>query len=71
MPSGLIELITDMFSPEKKVTENTAFKMDLELDSFEIINLICALEEKYDMTINEMDMASLVTVGDLSDYLKI
>lgn len=70
MCNELIGIIKDIFSPKIEVTEHTAFKTDLEFDSFEIITMIDVLEEKYNIIINEMDMPSLVTVGDLCEYIE-
>lgn len=72
MINELIDLIKDTFClTDEEVTEDTAFKIDLDLDSFEIINLICILEDTYNITINEMDIVSLVTVSDLYDYIEL
>jgi len=65
----IIDIIKENFSPTIEVTGDTAIKTDLDLDSFEIINLICILETKYKIEINEMDIASLITVNDICNYL--
>ncbi len=69
MVNEVIEIIKDEFSPLIEVTGDTAIKNDLQLDSFEIINLICILEDKYKIEIGEMDIFSLVKVSDISDYI--
>lgn len=69
MLNEVIEIIKETFSPTIEVTGDTAIKTDLEMDSFEIINLICTLENKYKIEINEMDMASLITVNDICSYI--
>ena len=65
----IIDIIKENFSPTIEVTGDTAIKTDLDLDSFEIINLICILENKYKIEINEMDIVSLITVNDICNYL--
>lgn len=65
----IIDIIKENFSPTIEVTGDTAIKTDLDLDSFEIINLICILETKYKIEINEMDIVSLITVNDICNYL--
>lgn len=65
----IINIIKENFSPIIEVTEDTAIKTDLNLDSFEIINLICILENKYKIEINEMDIVSLITVNDICTYI--
>ncbi len=69
MLTEVIEIIKETFSPSIEVTGDTAIKNDLQLDSFEIINLICILENRYKIEIDEMDVYSLVTVNDICDYL--
>ena len=69
MVNEVIEIIKDEFSPLIEVTGDTAIKNDLQLDSFEIINLIWILEDKYKIEIGEMDIFSLVKVSDISDYI--
>ena len=68
MLTEVIKIIEDTFSPAVEVTGDTAIKNDLQLDSFEIINLICILEETYKIDISEMDVFSLVIVNDICDY---
>ncbi len=65
----VINLINENFAPKIEVTGDTAIKTDLELDSFEIIKLICILEDKYKIDINEMEVVSLTTVNDICNYI--
>ena len=69
MLNEVIDVIKVTFSPTIEVTGETAIKTDLGLDSFEIINLICILEEKYKVEINETEIFSLITVNDICDYI--
>lgn len=69
MLTEVIKIIEDTFSPSIEITGETAIKNDLQLDSFEIINLICILEEKYKIAIGEMDIFSLVVVNDICNYI--
>ncbi len=65
----IINIINENFAPTIEVTGDTAIKTDLELDSFEIIRLICILEDKYQININEWDVVSLTTVKDICTYI--
>lgn len=65
----VIHIINDNFAPTTIVTGDTAIKTDLGLDSFEIIRLICILEDKYKININERDVVSLTTVNDICNYI--
>jgi acyl carrier protein len=46
------------------------FKKDFGLSSFDFINLICLIEEKYGIVIVEEEYLSLNTVGDLIKYIE-
>ncbi len=65
----IINLINDNFAPTIEVTGDTAIKTDLGLDSFEMIRLLCALEDQYKININERDIVSLTTVNDICNYI--
>ncbi len=69
MLTEVIEIIKETFSPLIEVTGDTAIKNDLQLDSFEIVNLICLLENRYKIEISDMDVSSLVTVNDICNYI--
>ena len=43
---------------------------DLGLNSFELFDLICIIEEKYDISIPDRLLPTLVTVKDVVDYLE-
>ena len=47
------------------------FKTDFGLTSFDFINLICLIEEKYEVELDEKKYRSLNTVEDLMRYLEM
>ena len=55
---------------EDTVTEQAAFIDDLGADSLDIVELIMALEEEFDIEIPDSDAEKVVTVGDVVDYIK-
>ena len=55
---------------ENAVTEEASFIDDLGADSLDIVELIMALEEEFDMEIPDADAEKVVTVGDVVDYIK-
>ena len=52
------------------VTMEASFIDDLGADSLDIVELVMALEEEYDVEIPSDDLAELNTVGDVINYLK-
>ena len=52
-----------------KVTPEANMIDDLEADSLDVMELMMALEEAFDVTIDDADVAELKTVGDVANYL--
>lgn len=52
-----------------EITENTSFKVDLGVDSLDLFELVMALEEEYEVEIPAEDLETLVTVGDVMNYI--
>ena len=55
---------------ENSVTLEASFIDDLGADSLDIVELVMALEEEFDIEIPEADAEKVVTVGDVVDYIK-
>ena len=55
---------------ENSVTEEASFIDDLGADSLDIVELIMALEEEFDIEIPDSDAEKVVTVSDVVDYIK-
>lgn len=54
---------------EEKITENSSFIDDLGADSLDIVELIMAFEEEFDIEIPDEDAEKMKTVGDSVKYL--
>ena len=52
------------------VTMEASFIDDLGADSLDIVELIMAIEEDFDIEIPDSDAEKVVTVGDVVDYIK-
>lgn len=55
---------------EEEVSENSSFVDDLGADSLDLVELIMALEEEFDMEIPDEDAEKISTVGDAIKYIK-
>ena len=55
---------------EGAVTSEASFIDDLGADSLDIVELIMALEEEFDMEIPDADAEKIVTVNDVVEYIK-
>ena len=52
------------------VTMDASFIDDLGADSLDIVELVMAIEEEFDIEIPDSDAEKVVTVGDVVDYIK-
>ncbi len=52
------------------VTMEASFIDDLGADSLDIVELVMAIEEEFDIEIPDSDADIVVTVGDVVDYIK-
>ena len=55
---------------ENTVTMEASFIDDLGADSLDIVELIMALEEEFDLEIPDADAEKIVSVSDVVDYIK-
>jgi len=54
---------------ESKITEGSNLITDLKADSMDVATLIMDLEELYGVEVEENDLDSLKTVGDIVKYI--
>ncbi len=55
---------------ETSVEMDASFIDDLGADSLDIVELVMALEEEFDLEIPDSDAEKVVTVGDVVEYIK-
>ncbi len=54
----------------ERVREDSKFIEDLGADSLDIVELVMAMEEEFDIEIPDEDAEKLVTVKNVQDYLQ-
>lgn len=62
-------LSTQMNIDESIITMDATFIEDLNIDSLDLVELILTLEDEFSIVIPEEDAESLVTVGDVVNYV--
>jgi acyl carrier protein len=55
---------------EDEIAMESSFIDDLGADSLDIVELIMALEEEFDLEIPDSEAEKIATVGDAVDYIK-
>jgi len=64
------EMISLQFAVDaESITMDTSFEDDLGADSVDLMELVIAIEEEYEISVEEEDVSDLKTVGDCVNYL--
>ena len=67
----LLEILKDYTDGRiTQVNPDDVMTSDLGLNSFELFDLICIIEEKYDISIPDKMLPKLITVKDVVEYLE-
>ena len=63
-------LVEQLGVSEEDVTMESTFENDLGADSLDLVEILMALEEEYEVEIPSEDLATINTVEDVINYLK-
>ena len=63
-------IVEQLGATESTITLDSSFIDDLGADSLDIVELIMALEEEFDIEIPDADAEKVITVGDVVEYIK-
>ena len=55
--------------PADKVTPDARFAEDLVADSLDLVELVMALEESFDVTVEETELEGIETIGQAYDLI--
>lgn len=55
--------------PADKVTKEARFAEDLDADSLDLVELVMALEESFDVTVEETELEGIETIGQAFDLI--
>ncbi len=70
--SELQELAAEILGCEpEQVQMNVSFARDLAADSLDLVELIAAVEDKYDVELPEEELEQMKNVGDLWKFLQV
>ena len=63
-------IVENLGVSESSVTMEASFIDELGADSLDIVELVMALEEEFNIEIPDSDAEKVVTVGDVVEYIK-
>jgi acyl carrier protein len=73
--NDIFERLANIISTKTKVKKEeirleSDFELDLNLDSLDIVEIVMAIEEEFNITISDDDIQKLKTVKDAVEYIK-
>ena len=65
------ELIVEQLMIENpdEITMNTSFSDDLEADSLDLVELIMAIEDEFNLSVEDEEVENIKTVGDVVNFI--
>ncbi len=71
MLERIVEIIREQLNiDDVEITEETSFKDDLGVDSLDLLELVMAFEEEYNIELNPEELEGISTVGDVMEFIK-
>lgn len=52
------------------IDENTVILKDLDINSYDMVELICVFEDEFDISVPDKKIKSFVTIGDITRYIE-
>lgn len=52
------------------INKDTVLRNDLKINSYDFVQVICAIEDEFDIEIPDRELAKMITVGDVTDYIE-
>lgn len=68
----MLEKIAEILSKytKEEITAESTLVNDLGLSSFDIVSIVTAFEDEFDIEISDRDIRTLVSVADIMDYIE-
>ena len=71
MLEKIVDIIREQLSIDDiDINEDTSFKDDLGVDSLDLLELVMAFEEEYNIELNPEELEGISTVGDIMEFIK-
>ena len=66
----MIEKINEILQRIVKLDEGITILRDLDVDSMQLVSLVCAVEDEFDIEITDKEIKRIITIGDLINYIQ-
>ena len=68
----MLEKIAEILSKytKEEITAESTLVNDLGLSSFDIVSIVTAFEDEFDIEISDRDIRKLVSVSDIIEYIE-
>jgi len=63
-------VVRELSVPESQVTEDATFQGDLNADSLDVVELVMAFEDEFDVEIPDEEAEKITTVREAVEYLE-
>jgi len=71
MLEKIVDIIREQLNIDDiDINEDTSFKDDLGVDSLDLLELVMAFEEEYNIELNPEELEGISTVGDIIEFIK-
>lgn len=71
MLEKIVDIIREQLNiDDVEITEDTSFKEDLDVDSLDLLELVMAFEEEYNIELDPEELEGIQTVGDIMEFIK-
>ena len=71
MLEKIIEIVYPLLEDKStNINENTVLLTDLGLNSFELVELVCVIEDEFDIEIPDKKIKTLITVKDVINFIE-
>ncbi len=71
----MIEKLIEIFQKETgikdlQINEDAVLRTDLKINSYDFVQITCAIEDEFDIEIPDKELARMLTVKDVIDYIE-
>lgn len=63
-------VLSAMEDKEIEITESSRLMADLQINSYDLIELVCKVEEEFDVEIPDKKLRTFITIKDVIDFIE-